>query len=232
MIVVSDDPGAHSSVKEEDTRYLAPPAHIPLLEPSSPVEAKDMVNWAFQVSEESRLPVIVRLVTRICHARSTVTLGPMMKGSVSPDFPVGTKFVTAARFHGNVHQRLDLIKDRFLTSPFNQYEGPERPALMVFVSGVSHLYALEAVERLDAVDRVGIFKLGTLWPAPERLILENLKRSDRVLFLEEIEPFIEDQAKIIAAQQRDATAARRVHGKALGRCPMGDEVKGHGRDGS
>jgi indolepyruvate ferredoxin oxidoreductase alpha subunit len=228
VIVVSDDPGAHSSVKEEDTRYLAPPAHIPLLEPSSPVEAKDMVSWAFQVSEESRLPVIVRLVTRICHARSTVTLGPLMKGSVSPDFPAGAKFVTAARFHEKVHQRLDLIRDRFMTSPFNRYEGPERPDLMVFVSGVSHLYAHEAIERLDAMDRVGIFKMGTLWPAPEGLILENLRRTDRVLFLEEIEPFIEDQAKIISAQHRDATAHIAFMGKRSGDVPWVMKSRGMG----
>jgi indolepyruvate ferredoxin oxidoreductase alpha subunit len=228
VIVVSDDPGAHSSVKEEDTRYLAPPAHIPLLEPSSPVEAKEMVSWAFEASEESRLPVIVRLVTRICHARSTVTLGPLVKGSVSPDFPSGAKFVTAARFHENVHKRLDLIRDRFLTSPFNRYEGPERPDLMLIVSGVSHLYAMEAVERLGAEGGVGIFKLGTLWPAPEHLILEILKRTDRVLFLEEIEPFIEDQVKIISAQHKQTTAHVGFMGKRSGDVPWVMKPRGMG----
>ena len=119
VIIVSDDPGAHSSIKEEDTRYLAPAAHIPLLEPDSPQEAKEMISRAFDLSARICLPVIVRLVTRLCHARSTITLGHLDISQGVPQFPVGTNFITAARFHQEAHDRLERCREEFnLNVPF------------------------------------------------------------------------------------------------------------------
>src|SRR3990172_1794088 len=77
VVVVSDDPGAHSSTKEEDTRYLVRASHLPLLEPTTVEEAKAMTRWAFDLSEEIRLPVLLRSVTRIAHARGSVELGAL-----------------------------------------------------------------------------------------------------------------------------------------------------------
>ena len=228
VTVVSDDPGAHSSVKEEDTRYLAPPAHVPLLEPANPEETKDMLAWAYEVSEEVGLPVIVRLVTRICHARGTVKLGPIKPAKDSPSFPLQQRFITAARFHPKTHERLDLLQDHFRASPFNFYTGPEKPELTVFASGVSYDYAMEAIERLGVEKRVGIFKIGTLWPLPETLVLENLKRSERVLFLEEIEPFLEDQTKILAAQHWNTVGPLAFLGKRSGDVPWVMKSRGMG----
>lgn len=228
VAVVSDDPGAHSSVKEEDTRYLAPPAHVPLLEPANPGETKDMLAWAYAVSEEVGLPVIVRLVTRICHARGTVTLGPIKPPTHSPGFPLEQRFITAGRFHPRVHEKLDLLQDHFRASPFNFYSGPEKPELTVFASGVSYDYTMEAVERLGVEKRVGVFKIGTLWPLPETLVLENLKRSDRILFLEEIEPFLEDQIKSLAAQCWNTVGPLAFLGKRSGDVPWVMKSRGMG----
>ncbi|MCD6295962.1 MAG: 4Fe-4S binding protein [Deltaproteobacteria bacterium] len=228
VIVVSDDPGAHSSVKEEDTRYLAPPAHVPLLEPASPQEAKEMLVWAFDISEKAGLPLIMRLVTRICHARATVELGAIKSGKHSPDFPLNTRFITAGRFHPRSHEKLDSIQEYFSASPFNLYTGPERPELTIFVSGVSACYAMEAVERLRLEERVGIYKIGTVWPLPEQPLLENLKRSDRVLFFEEIEPFLEDQTKIVAAQHWDEVGPLTFLGKRSGDVPWVMKSRGMG----
>ena len=228
VLVVSDDPGAHSSIKEEDTRYLAPPAHTPVLEPSSPGEARDMIQWAFQLSEEVGLPVIVRLVTRICHARATVELGPIREGRAVPNVPSQTRFITAARFHENSHVRLDKVKSLFEASSLNRYEGPEKPELVVFVSGVSYFYALEAIERLGLGKKVGVFKAGTIWPLPENVVLENLKRADRVLFLEEIEPFLEDQVRIIAAQHAHELGPITFMGKSSGDVPWVVKPRGMG----
>jgi indolepyruvate ferredoxin oxidoreductase alpha subunit len=228
VIVVSDDPSAHSSIKEEDTRYLAPPAHIPLLEPGSPEETRDMIIWAYEVSEKAGLPVIVRLVTRICHARGTTKLGIIRSSSGAPDFPANERFITAARFHQNAHKRLDQVQDLFQASPFYTYTGPDKPELTVFASGVSPVYAIEAIERLGVEDRVGLFKLGTLWPLPEKPVLENLKRSSRVLFLEEIEPFMEDQTKTLAAQNWDKVGPLSFLGKRSGDVPQIIKPRGMG----
>ncbi|NQU14835.1 MAG: 4Fe-4S binding protein [Desulfobacteraceae bacterium] len=228
VIVVSDDPGAHSSVKEEDSRYLAPPAHVPLLEPTGPQETKDILIWAFDLSEKVGLPVIVRLTTRICHARATVTLGRIRIGKRSPKFPVETGFITAGRFHPDAHKKLDLVQDQFEASPFNLYTGAEEPELIIFTSGVSHSYALEAVERLGVGERIGVFKTGTVWPLPEGLVLKVLKRSDRVVFFEEIEPFLEDQTKILAAQHWEEVGPLTFLGKRSGDVPWVKKSRGMG----
>jgi len=228
VIIVSDDPGAHSSVKEEDSRYLAPPAHIPLMEPATPEETKDMVAWAFVFSEQVGLPVMVRLVTRICHARATLTLGAIHPPEGVPRLPQEMRFVTAGSRHENTHQSLDKALEGFEGSPFNLYTGPAEPELTVFTSGVSYLYAQEAVERLGVGERVGIFKVGTIWPLPEKVVLDNLKRSEKVLFLEEIEPFLEDQVKILAAQHWNDLGRLRFLGKRSGDVPWVMKARGMG----
>jgi indolepyruvate ferredoxin oxidoreductase, alpha subunit len=228
VLIVSDDPGAHSSVKEEDTRHLAPLAHVPLLEPSTPQETKDTIVWAFKLSEKSELPVIVRIVTRICHARGNVCLGPLQQSLKTPYFQGDPGFITAGRFHPRIHERLDKLKPDFESSLFNGYVGPKEPDLTIFASGVSHLYATEAVECLKAEKRVGIFKLTTIWPLPEKLVLGIMKRSKRVLFLEEIEPFLEDQTKILAAQHFDEIAPLKFLGKKSGDVPFVPKARGMG----
>jgi indolepyruvate ferredoxin oxidoreductase alpha subunit len=228
VIVVSDDPGAHSSIKEEDTRYLAPPAHIPLLEPDSPRESKEMISQGFDISDRVGLPVIVRLVTRICHARATVSLGSIKPSKDRPWFPADAKFLTSARFHEDAHNLLDKARNEFSKSPFNCYNGPEKPDLTVFASGVSHVYAGEAVERLGVEERVGVFKIGTVWPLPEDMVLENLRRAQKVLFLEEIEPFLEDQTKILAAQHWEEIQPLEFLGKRSGDVPWVMKARGMG----
>lgn len=228
VLVVSDDPGAHSSVKEEDTRYLAPPAHVPLLEPSTPEDGRDMLIWAFDLSEKSRLPVMVRLVTRICHARGNVILGPLKGGKRQPYVSSTNRFITAARFHSHTHERLESLQQDFETSGFNRYTGPEKPFLTIFATGVSYPYAMEAVERLGVEEKVGIFRVGTVWPMPEKTTLSVLKRSQKVLFLEEIEPFLEDQTKILAAQHWEELVPIGFLGKRSGDVPWFMKARGIG----
>ena len=89
VVVVADDPGMHSSQNEQDSRVLGEFARIPVLEPSRGQEAYDWTREAFEVSERLQVPVLVRLVTRLCHGRSDVTLGePRRGGALSkPDSP-------------------------------------------------------------------------------------------------------------------------------------------------
>ncbi len=228
VLIVSDDPGAHSSVKEEDTRYLAPVAHVPLLEPSSPQEALEMTRWAFEISERSRLPVMIRLVTRICHARATLVLGEIHKGMGKPSIPEKAKFVTAARFHALSHKKLDYVKDLFEQSSFNSYEGPFDADLTVIASGVSFHYTIEAIELLGLEQSVGIFHLGTIWPLPEKKVLSVFVHSKKVLFLEEIEPFVEDQVRILAAGHTRELAETAFYGKRSGDVPWVMKSRGMG----
>ncbi|NLJ72572.1 MAG: indolepyruvate ferredoxin oxidoreductase, partial [Syntrophomonadaceae bacterium] len=88
VLVTADDPSAHSSTNEFDSRHQARAAALPMLEPATMQEAKDMVKWAFEISEELEQLVIVRTVTRICHGRSNVTLGELPNQPIKPR-PIG-----------------------------------------------------------------------------------------------------------------------------------------------
>src|SRR5690606_12541088 len=74
VIVVADDPGMHSSQNEQDSRYYARSAHIPMLEPSDSQEAKDFVKMAFEISEKYDTPVFIRMTTRVAHSQSLVEI--------------------------------------------------------------------------------------------------------------------------------------------------------------
>jgi indolepyruvate ferredoxin oxidoreductase alpha subunit len=215
VIVVSDDPGAHSSTKEEDTRYLLRAAHIPVLEAATVEEAKEMVRWAYDLSEAIGLPVVVRSVTRIAHARGTVRLGPLVPPSRDARFAPDARYFTTKLFHPVLHARLDQARERFESAPFNVYTGPADATRLVIVAGPGWTYAAEAVRLLGAEHEVGVLKLGTTWPLPERLITRHLAHARQVLFLEEIEPFVETEVKSLWAQQ-GAAAPVAFLGKASG----------------
>ena len=168
VIVTSDDPSAHSSTNEFDSRWQAEGACVPMLEPTTMQEAKDMVPYAFELSERVGQRVIIRLTTRVCHGRGNVTLGPL------PDRPESLRTVgewdrmtCVAYQHEPMLQKLDAIRREFGDSAFNHYEGPDVSKDLIIAGGTGRLYAREAIDRLHVGDRVGLMSLGTLWPLPE-----------------------------------------------------------------
>ena len=108
-------------------------------------------------------------------------------------------------------------------SPFNFYRGPEKPELMVITSGSGWMYSLEALINLNVQERVGVLKLGTTWPLPESFVLDHLKKADRILFIEEVDPFLENNVKEIYAQNCLALGLKAFFGKASKHVPdVGD----------
>ncbi|MBN2187416.1 MAG: 4Fe-4S binding protein [Dehalococcoidia bacterium] len=209
VAVIGDDPSAISSSNEQDSRWICKWMDMPLLEPSSAQEAKDMVKWAFELSRELDIVVVVRETTRLAHTRSNVKLGELVKTEKEAYFsdtwdmfqPAKSQFAAGpfGILHYQLQQRLAKAPAIFETSPFNYYVGPDKPELLIITSGVCWLYSTEAVERLGLQDRVGIFKLGTSWPLPEKLVEKQLGRTNEVLFVEEINPFIEGSVMELAA---------------------------------
>ncbi len=203
VIVTSDDPSAHSSTNEFDSRWQAEGACVPMLEPTTMQEAKDMVPYAFELSERVGQMVIIRLTTRVCHGRGNVTLGPL------PDRPESLRTVgewdrmtCVAYQHEPMLQKLDAIRREFGDSAFNHYAGPDAAKDLIIAGGTGRLYAREAIDRLHVGDRVGLMSLGTLWPLPEDYILERLKTAERVLIVEEVDPFLEQNIQAIAGRNR------------------------------
>jgi len=225
VLVSCDDPGGISSTNEEDARLFATLADIPLLEPSTPVEALEMTKWAFTLSEEIQNIVLLRSVSRLSHTRSNVTLGPLPEFSASPRVDTSIQFHTfpVVPKHITRHDKLDKAKVLFEASPFNQYKGPPAPELLIISSGCASAYAEEAVDILHLSENVGVLKLATTWPIPDNLVKTHIQSCDKILFLEDVDPFIENQVKSLAADMMTELGIKQFFGKASGHAPDSGE---------
>lgn len=234
VIFISDDPGGMTSNNEQDSRTVAKWFDNPLLEPSSAQEAKEMIKWAYEVSESVNLLVFVRGVTRISYTKSNVVLGelPEMreKKAFFPDLwdmydPKKSKF-TSGPFpphHRPLHEKLEKARAIFEESTFNRYMGPENPELLIITSGACTSYSTEAVEELKAGERVGVLKLGTPWPLPEKLVDKHLGTTEKVLFVEETDPFLERSVMELAACLLPRTCGLTFYGVRSGHLAPYDE---------
>jgi len=188
VLVACDDPQGHSSNNEQDSRLFAKMADLPLLEPSTFQESKEMTQWAFELSEKVGSVVILRGVTRTSHARGNLVLGKLPPRGGKPYFDRSKQWLTQPLVpkHQQLHHTLDRLEEIYAPSPFNQYLGPERPKLLIITCGTGWLYSQEAVELLELGKKVGILKLGTTWPLPSRMIVDYLKKTERILLVEEV----------------------------------------------
>jgi len=226
VLVVCDDPAGISSTNEQDSRIFARLADLPLFEPSSFHEAKDIVRFAFEVSRKINNVCIVRSVTRISHARGNVALGPLPTTRPVPHFDTSKQLssLPAIVSHPVAHERLKQAADLIESSPFNCYEGPETPELLVITCGSGWFFAREARDILGLGSQLGILKIGTTWPMPENLIRERLAKTQRVLILEEVDPVLENNVKEIFADFNASLPQISFYGKKSGTVPDSGEL--------
>lgn len=228
VLVICDDPGAHSSSNEEDSRLFARIADLPMLEPSSFQESKEMVKFAFELSEKLKSVVLVRGVTRIAHARGNVTLGELSKGEVKAWFDTSKPFSYAPvlQKHAQLHEKLKVAQQAFEASEFNSYNGPENPELIIFSCGTGISYSTEAIALMGLESRVGLMKIGTTWPLPDKLIGEQLLRTSKVMIVEEIDSFLELNLKEIWIDlaTTPGVAPMSFYGKRSGHLPNVGEM--------
>jgi len=226
VLVTCDDPGGISSTNEEDARLFARLAQIPLLEPATPQEALEMTRWAFELSETIGNIVLLRSVSRLSHTRSNVQTGAI------PDIDTKPVFDTTIPFHtfpvvdkdSARREKLRHAGELYEEVPYNRYDGPVRPEILIISSGGAWNYAAEAVELLNLRERVGVLKLGTTWPLPKRLLETELKRCDRILFVEEIDSFLEDNVKALGADLGKKIGLKEYMGRASGHIPLCGEL--------
>lgn len=217
LVVSADDPWAWSSQNEQDNRWIAKQAYVPVLEPSDVQEAKDMTASAFDLSEKYSHPFMLRTVTRIGHARGDVVLGPLSKerrrGAFKKD-PSWLTYVpaTARKNRPLMIQRFNQIKRDVDKWPYNKLEVADGSRLGIIASGLSYSYTLEALDWLGLRDKVSLLKVGTTNPIPEGLVKELISTVDEVLVIEELEPFVELHVKAVAGEEGIRV---KVHGKDL-----------------
>jgi indolepyruvate ferredoxin oxidoreductase alpha subunit len=234
VLVHCDDPGALSSANEGESRHFARMLEIPLLEPGDFQEAKDMIKWAFKLSEEIHNVIMVRSVTRLSHASGNVVFGELPEAEKKAFFkhdgfildplegPMSS--LPAPYRHEQQQQKLAKVITEFEASVFNTYNGPHTPELLMITSSACNLYCKEAVNLLGLEDRVGLLKLGTTWPLPPELIQTYLKMTDRILIVEEVIPFLEENVKIMAAELSSKIGSKIFFGKREGFIPSTNEM--------
>ena len=226
VVIVCDDPQALSSSNEQDTRAYAKMLDLPLLEPNGFQQGKEMVKFAFDMSEQLGIPVLMRSVTRFSHARGVVSLGELPGVETVPHFDTtDLSFPNPAGItHPRLLDKLSRAADIMAGSGFNTYQGPDKPEFLAVTTGSGAAYLEEALDILDAGERVGLLKLGTTWPLPKELLLKHLALSDKVLVFEEIAPFVEDNLKALYAGHVEHLGLKSFMGKADGTIPAYGEI--------
>ena len=203
VILTADDPAMFSSQNEQDNRYYAKFGNLPMLEPSSVPEAKEMIKYAFDLSEQLSQPVLLRTTTRINHSNAFVTFGDMKPMETKGKFiREPSRCVTvpavARQLHAKLLGKMDKAKALSEISNFNPVEGSGK--FGIIVNGVSFYYALDAVKDLGIEDDTKVLRLGFSNPMPEKLIKGYLKHCEKVLIIEEGEPFMEEAVKAFAQE--------------------------------
>ncbi len=197
VIVSADDPAMHSSQNEQDNRTFAKFARIPCLEPSDSQEAKDMTIAAFGLSERFDTPVLLRLTTRICHSTSAVELGERVDGTPVEPKPFPRNPAKYVMVPGNAVKRHPVIEQRILdiakfaeSFPLNRIEMGET-GLGIITAGVAYQYAKEVFPTAS------ILRLGMTWPLPEQMIRRFAASVEKLIVIEELDPFIEEAVQLM-----------------------------------
>jgi len=202
MIISADDPGPHSSQTEQDTRFMARLAKVPVLDPSTPQEAREMVAWGMDLSEEFHVPVVLRPAIRVCHARQDVEVGEHRdRGGKAAFEKEPSRWAATPKFrlklHGELNEKLARIGERFSSEafPFNGHdlEPGRRYSLGIIAGGVPWAVVRDLLREEELAGKIPVLKLGAAWPFPAGLVEAFTSACDRVLVLEETDTLIEYQ---------------------------------------
>ena len=196
VVITADDPGMHSSQNEQDNRFFAKFAKIPMLEPSDSQEAKDFVKIAFDMSEQFDVPVFLRTTTRTSHSKSIVEFAEPKRVQPKKYKADADKHVVpiyGKRWRKNIEDRLKKLEEFAETFPHNKIE-INKKNVGIITSGISYQYAKEACP--DA----SLLKLGMVYPLPQKMIEWFCDGFETIYVVEELEPYIEEQLRILGVK--------------------------------
>jgi len=223
VLLVADDPGPHSSQTEQDTRVFGHFANIPVLDPANPQEAYELTKLAFELSHEFEVPVILRTTTRVSHSCGDVELAvtePVPVEASCEGFTKDRRWTIFPRLTAERHPWLENVQvqfsERFSGLPYNSILGSGK--IGIIASGVSALYVKEAVKGFEGL--FTLFRVGTVHPFPEQAALSFLKGIEKLIVVEELDPYLEEQALQLIGK---AHLPVDVYGKKNGFFPVSGE---------
>ena len=195
VVLAADDPSMHSSQNEQDSRFYGKFAMIPILEPSSQQEAYDMMPYAYALSEQLRLPVLMRVVTRLAHSRAGVEITtPLPQNSLNPDNE-RTHWVllpgNARRQYASLVEKQPQLQLSAEASPYNKQHSAENAKMGVVACGIAYNYVMEN----EPLKRgIKVLKVSQ-YPLPEKVIKALAAECDSLLIAEDGQPMAEEQIK-------------------------------------
>jgi indolepyruvate ferredoxin oxidoreductase alpha subunit len=219
VLVSAGDPSAITSPNEQDQRHFSEFLYYPVFDPATPADALRMTRYAFEFSEATRLPVILRPTTRVCHSSGMVELGPMptrkneIRFAKNPPRHVPIPD-NARRMRTELTARYRHAAELLQASEFYPRRGHGRYGIIA--GGVAYAYAAQVIDDLELESQVTLQQVGA-YPIPAGVLTEFVQSVDAVLVVEELTPLIEQQVSLAAFRSRRSIP---VLGKLSGHFPL------------
>jgi indolepyruvate ferredoxin oxidoreductase alpha subunit len=226
VVILGDDPGVLSSQNEQDNRHFAKIAYVPFIEPSTPQEAKEFFNYAMELSQKFQMPVFIRATTRTCHQTGQVEFGPKKRREEPPLWdneamkrdggyiPLpGTLFPMKRKALENLRKFQQEVEGSSINKVVRV--GKDDPSVSIITSGHPFQAVISALEILNV--SADVLKLGMTFPLPEKAIIEFLKDKAEVNILEELDPVLEKDIKVMCVD-------RGLQTRILGKMGAEDEI--------
>ncbi len=218
VVVVADDPSQHSSQNEQDSRFYGKFAMLPILEPSSQQEAYDMMAYAFELSEKTKLPVLFRSVTRLSHSRANVEVQDKQAQNDLQLVDDTKRFALIPSF-AKIQYKALIDKQKDLEqiaeqSPWNDYKEGKDTRLGIIASGIAVNYLLENFPEDLPYDLLKV----SHYPLPKKQVAKMFDRVDKILVLEDGYPFIEEMIGDYLGREQ------KVKGRLTGDLPRTGEL--------
>lgn len=192
VLLVADDPSMHSSQNEQDTRFYGKFAYLPVLEPSNQQETYHIVRYAFNLSEQMKLPVIVRITTRLSHSRSVIERTTAVDANpLSPETDKMKWILLPGNARNRYKNLLAMQKELIQLSENSEFnlekEGEGDFGIIAF--GLAYNYVMEVLSSHQL--NIPVLKISQ-YPLPEEKIKEFTARFDKVMIAEEGYPIYEE----------------------------------------
>lgn len=226
VIVSADDPGPISSQTEQDTRAFGPYSKIPVFDPSTPKEAYEMVQDAFELSEKYGTPVILRPTTRVDHAYESMEFPELPQARKKGEFEKDSqRWVIFPKASYNNHKKIferneKILPHEFSNSKWNHIENSGASEIAFAAGGISWCYLKEALSLLGIKD-ASILKVGNPYPFPVELAEKFLSENKKIVVFEELDPVIEGNLFTLAGKKHIECS---ISGKLDGLVPPAGEL--------
>jgi len=218
VVVVADDPSQHSSQNEQDSRFYGKFAMVPILEPTNQQEAYDMMTYAFELSEKTKLPVLFRSVTRLSHSRANVKVKDKQDQNTLNLLDDTRRFALIPSFakiqYRNLIEKQKELEQLAEQSPWNTYTEGTDTSLGIIASGIALNYLMENFPNGVPYDVLKV----SHYPLPKEQIRKMFDRVDKILVLEDGYPFIEEMIGDYLGREQKVT------GRLTGAIPRTGEL--------